>query len=150
MSRKAVTVVLLASLVVLSGCLGATTFTLDQNCNINSLAFYKPPAEGSSGTDDHGWGADKLRVGYELGSGADILLVAYENDTVLGVEHVTSNRAVASDGETLRLDRPLAGTHTVRVLAYGDTNGDGQFDPQTDTRCPIQTERLTLNFSSLN
>nr|WP_152417770.1 hypothetical protein [Haloferax larsenii] len=143
-------VALLTLLAVLGGCLGATSSALSQECNINSLGFYKPPPEDLSRDEYYGWGADKLRVGYELGSGADILLVAYEDDTVLGVKHVTSNRAVASDGEILNLDQPLKGSHTVRVLAYGDTNGDSQFDPETDTRCSVQTNPLTLNFSQLN
>jgi hypothetical protein len=147
MCRKAVLGALLTLLAVLGGCLGATSSALSQECNINSLGFYKPPSEDLSGDEYYGWGADKLRVGYELGSGADVLLVAYEDDTVLGAKHVTSNRAVASDGEIFNLDQSLKGHHTVRVLAYGDTDGDGHFDPETDTGCPARTDPLTLNFS---
>ena len=137
---------LLALLVLLSGCSGITPSNPDtnnSNCNIDSLAFW-------SAHENQGWASDELRVGYELSGSADILLVAYENDSVLGVKHVTSGQAVASDGEFLQLDRPLVGNHTVRVLAYGDTNGNGQFDPQTDTRCSVETDSLTLNFSALN
>lgn len=146
MARKAVIVALLAVLVSLSGCLGVTSSTptsSEQDCGINSLAFWNVG-------DHHGWDSDKLRVGYELSGGADTLLVAYDNDTRLGEIHVTSTRAVASDGAPIPLDHPLEGSHTVRVLTFEDVNGNGQFDPETDSQCSVKTESLTLNFSTLN
>ena len=147
MSRKAAVLALLALLGILSGCVGtppATSGGTDQNCeNIRSLAFYKAH-------DFHSWEADKLRIGYETSGPTEILFVAYENDTVLGMNYVTSRQAMASDGDYVPLDRPLSGNHTVQVRAYGDENGNGKFDPQTDTRCSAQTKPLSQNFSSLN
>lgn len=146
MARKAVIVSLLAVLVSFSGCLGATSPTStssEQDCNINSLAFYNVG-------DYQGWNSDKLRVGYELSGGADTLLVAYDNDTRLGEIHVSSWGAVASDGEPIPLDHSLEGNHTVRVLAFEDVNENGQFDPDTDSQCSVKTESVTLNFSTLN
>lgn len=146
MVRKAVIVALLAVFVSLSGCLGVTSSTptsSEQDCGINSLAFYNVG-------DYHGWDSDKLRVGYELSGGANTLLVAYDNDTRLGEIHVTSTQAVASDGEPIPLDHSLEGNHTVRVLAFEDVNGNGQFDPDTDSQCSVKTESLTLDFSTLN
>ena len=146
MTRRTTAVVLLAVLVAIGGCLGTTQSTPDASktdCGVDSLAFW-------SVGDYHGWSADELRLGYELSSGADALLVAYANDTRLGEIHVTSTKAVASDGAPLPLDRELAGNHTVRVVAYTDVDGDGKFDPETDTECSVETDSLTLDFSTLD
>lgn len=146
MARQATAVVLLAVLVALGGCLGTTQSTPDtseQGCGVDSLAFW-------SVGDYHEWSADELRIGYELSGGADALLVAYENDTRLGEVHVSSTRAVAADGAPLPLDRELDGNHTVRVVAYEDVDGDGEFDPETDTECSVETDPVTVDFSTLD
>lgn len=144
MVPKSVAIALLAALIILSGCSGsAIPNSSSQNCAIDSLTFYRTG-------EYHGWQSDKLRVGYELSGEADLLLVAYENATVLGETQITSEGGVAADGEPIPLNNALEGSHTVRVLAYEDTNQNGKFDPENDSQCSVQTESITVNFSALN
>lgn len=101
------------------------------------------------------WSPDTLRLGYGLPANMSVFFVAYENDTILGVNHVTTDEAVVADGSTLRLNSELSGSHTVHVKVYHDTNENGDFDSQSDSVChldgnEIRTRTATLNFSEFN
>lgn len=101
------------------------------------------------------WSPDTLRLGYGLPANVSVFFVAYENDTILGVNHVTTDEAVVADGSTLRLNSELSGSHKVHVKVYHDTNENGDFDSQSDSVChldgkEIRTRAATLNFSEFN
>ena len=99
----------------------------------SGLAFY-----GLGSPDDFGWSANEAAVGYTLPPASDALLVAFEGETVLGSVHVSntnSEHAQATDGHRVPLGEPLDGTHDIRVVAFQDSDGDGQFDPETDAPC---------------
>lgn len=93
-----------------------------------------------------------LAVGFD--AGATVMLVARENDTILGTQYESSERAVVADGYHLTFDKSLNGTHLVSVTAYSDTNHNKAFDPDVDQVCyddsgaPKQTREVWLNFSS--
>lgn len=98
------------------------------------------------------WELDLIRLGYTAGPGK-AWLVVYENDTVLGVEQATTGgeHGITVDEGSLRLDAPLSGEHTIRVVMYLD--GDStEFDPATATPCrdggdPVQAGPKTIDFS---
>lgn len=103
------------------------------------------------------WASDTLRLGYGLPANVSVFFVAYENDTILGTTHITTDESVAADGDTFTLNTSLSGTHTVNVKLYTDTNGNGTYDPGTDAVCRqseegnvIQTGAVSLNFSAFN
>ena len=117
----------------------------------SGLAFY-----GLGSPGDYGWSTDQVAVGYTLPPDSDALLVVFENETVLGTEHVGNDspeHAVTADGATIHLDEPLRGAHEIRVVAYADT--DGEFDRSTDAPChrdsggPVTTGPAVVDFDEL-
>lgn len=108
-----------------------------------------------------GWGesirdSDEVTITYEVTANASVFFVVFENDTVLGIEHVetrSGGSGIHADGHDVSLDRKLEGNHTLQVVAYSDTNANGQFDPEVDQPCRndgevVQSEVRTLNFST--
>lgn len=101
------------------------------------------------------WASDTLRLGYGLPANVSVFFVAYENDTVLGVIHISTDESVAADGDTFTLNTKLSGMHTVNVKMYTDTNGNGAYEAGTDAVCRqngdvVQTGAVSLNFSKFN
>jgi hypothetical protein len=156
--------VLLVSIVllsVLSGCAGsapkndmeiskskATASTTHSQCETASISYSGSNDSVRTQTLD----SNTLRLGYGLPANASVLFVAYENGTVLGVKHVTTESSVAATGVTFSLNTQLSGTHTVNVVVYEDTNENGDFDPNVDTICrhngkTVQTGADRFNFS---
>lgn len=129
----------------------ATLSTTHSKCGRASVSY--------SGLDDpvqmRAWDPNTLRLGYGLPANVSVFFVAYENDTILGVKHVTTNSSVAATGETFTLNTQLSGTHTVNVMLYEDTNENGDYDPNADSLCrrngtAVQTGPRTFNFSEFD
>jgi|AntRauMinimDraft_4_1070384.scaffolds.fasta_scaffold00024_92 hypothetical protein len=160
----------LAALLLLAGCLSVggpggstqpTSTTIQQSgtptpvrdgCP-SGLAFY-----GLGNPGDFGWSTNEVAVGYTLPADSTALLVVLEDETVLGtvqVSNTNSDYAVAADGDTVLLDEPLAGSHEIRVVAYADSDGDGEFDASTDAPCHgddgtlVTTGSETVDFDDL-
>lgn len=102
------------------------------------------------------WEPDVARVGYTVPGDQTVFFVAYVDGEVAGVEDVyyEGNGSVTADGARVRLDEPLSGVHTIRVVAHQDSDGDGEFDAGTDRPCKndgevVQTGVERLNFSEL-
>lgn len=122
-----------------------------ENVCVDWVSFY-----GLSNPNLHRWDPDEVRIGYMIPPArlpASVLFVAYENNTVLGTKHVTTE-GITVDGAVVALDDRLDGNHTVRVVTYSDTNDNGQFDPSIDTPCHrdgqvVQTTPRTINFSAI-
>lgn len=119
---------------------------------LNSLNFWGVDIDGGNYVltpDTNG-----VQLGFVAESGAKVLLVATENDTILGTQFDSSEQPIAADGYELHFDEPLNGTHTVVVSAYADSNRNREFDRGIDRPCtdgegkPLRTQALTLNFSS--
>lgn len=98
-----------------------------------------------------------MRIGYTLPRNASVFFVAYENGTVLGHTHATNEGVeypIASDGDEVRLEKPLEGSHTIRVVAVADANGNGVFEPATDPPCRsddggiVQAGPRTVDFDA--
>lgn len=145
----------LLALVVLTGCVGLAPGNTDgtpppstekptseipppEDCGDTWVAFY------AVGTDaqDRIWDADVISIGFTVPGNESVFFVVYEdgpdeNGTILGTTHVEydADYAVTADGKRVKLDSPLSGEHTVRVIAHEDSNGDGTFDRTTDSAC---------------
>lgn len=76
----------------------------------------------------------ELDVSYRAPVGAHAFFVAEQNGSRLGHSAlVAPDEPIETDGG-VRIDLPdgLAGETTLRVVAYNDTNGSGDFDPEAD------------------
>lgn len=149
---------------VLSGCQGAVPSGQSDNagklsmasgdaveCENASVSYWGLEDPNQSQT----WASDTLRLGYGLPANSSIFFVAYENDTIIGVTHISTDESVAADGDTFTLNTQLSGEHTVTVKMYTDTNGNDTYDSDTDAVCHqngdvIQTRTVSLNFSEFN
>lgn len=103
--------------------------------------------------EDFIWSPSQVAVGYFVGAGAQIRIVVYEDDTMLGMTqyHAPNDTGVNVDGQPIPLNTRLSGEHTIRAIMYED----GTSDPKEATPCRnegeiIQTEPATLNFSGLS
>ncbi|MFB6184187.1 MAG: hypothetical protein ABEI96_06490 [Haloarculaceae archaeon] len=177
MNRRARTAVAaaVAALVVLAGCSsgiagqGASTTTnppsttgpdgttIDETPTATGpgcaewVSFY-----GLGGPGETTWAADRVAIGYTLTANASVFFVAETNGTVLGTTHAGTqglNYGVTADGDAIALDRNLTGRHRIRVVAYADADGNGEFDAETDTPCrtdgDVVATQQTINFSAL-
>lgn len=121
------------------------TTAVNRGCNgARYLSFYP--------SDRRGWTRQTIYVAYSLSSGANVALVVFEGETVLGTEDFSSPGGAAVDGQPIRLDEPLIGEHTIRVVMYADQNEDGEFDPASATPCRhegevVQAGPETIDFS---
>ncbi|RJT03422.1 hypothetical protein D3261_10990 [Halococcus sp. IIIV-5B] len=123
------------------------TTTVNHSCEgARDLSFYaldNPPS----------WTRQTVYVAYSLETNANVVLVVFEGDTVLGSEGYRSpDGGVAVDGQPIRLNEPLTGEHTIRAVMYADP-GDGEFDPGSATPCRyegevVQTGPETIDFGS--
>jgi hypothetical protein len=120
---------------------------MEQACNGVSVAFYKTG-------EDVIWDPDRVPIGVSLGAGGNVTVALFENDTLLGTAQSTapSDTGGAADGLPINLETELSGNHTIRLVAYPNAHGDGEFDPETATPCQrdgdiVRTESKTINFS---
>lgn len=91
------------------------TTAVNRGCNgARYLSFYP--------SDRRGWTRQTIYVAYSLRSGANVALVVFEGETALGTEDFSSPGGAAVDGQPIRLDEPLIGEHTIRVVMYADQN----------------------------
>jgi hypothetical protein len=84
------------------------------------------------------WAPDRVAIGYTVPADANVLFVAFDKGSVVGTAHVSTtglDHGVTADGDTLALEASLEGSHVIRVAAYRDADGNGQFDPETDPPC---------------
>ncbi len=146
--------ILVVLVVVFAGCLSGVPFSSNPPMSSEACNGATSPAFYALGTqvEKNIWDTKSVVVGFELGDNADILLVAYENESRLGIQPYNNTQAVAVDGLRIPLSHQLTGNHTVRVVMYGDTNENGKYDPDVDTPCQhdgtiLQTENRTINFS---
>lgn len=102
------------------------------------------------------WDRDMVRIGYRLPANADVFFVVFENETALGSVHATTDERPRSvDGDSITLNKSLNGTHTIRVVAFADTNRNDRFDPEEDERCRyngtvVKDGPKTVDFDSLD
>lgn len=81
------------------------------------------------------WSEDgQLRVGWTVPGNQSTLFVAFENETVVGVDHVRYDQSVTADGAGVPVDDD-SGTGRYAVVAMLDVNGNGEYDPGTDRPC---------------
>ncbi len=87
------------------------------------------------------WKPDTIHVSYNVPPNASFFLVAYVDGNVMGSRHEQNpaDGLVTVDGAGIDLNESLSGVHTVQVVKYNDTNGNGVFDRGVDRHCP---ERL--------
>jgi hypothetical protein len=76
----------------------------------------------------------QLRVGWTVPGNRSTLFVAFENETVVGVDHVEYEGSVTADGAGVPVDDD-DGTGRYAVVAMLDANGNGEYDPGTDRPC---------------
>lgn len=114
------------------------------------IEFYALESEAA----DELWNPSTVRVAYQLGDGANVLLVVLEDDTVLGMTQITNvgGGVVESDGEPIPLNTKLSGNHTIRAAIYPNTGTAEQFSAEDATPCQlegkaVQTESTTIDFS---
>ncbi len=123
-----------------------------ENC-VNGVSFY-----GLNGPGNSLWAPDTVVIGYTAPANASLLFVVFEDGNAIGTTHVTTtnlDHAVVADGDGIPLDRPASGSHTIRVGAYADTNGNGEFDAGTDRPCrtdgePVEAGPRRINFSAFD
>lgn len=104
------------------------------------------------------WAPDRIAIGYTVQENSSVFFVVFEEGTVIGTTHVTTtdlDYGVTADGDGIPLDEPLTGSHMIRVGAYTDTNGNGNFDLGTDTPCRtdgdvVEAGSRRINFSTLH
>lgn len=147
MSRRRLAVALaLALLVVLAGCTFDKSGTPVAACEGATLAFH---GDGVAVTEN----GQQLTYGYEVPAGADVLVVATVNASVVGVEHVAaSDSGVAADNATFELAETYTGSQPAALAMYADVNGNGEFDDgSVDEAClaegePVATGTVILEF----
>lgn len=147
MSRRRLAVALaLALLVVLAGCTFDKSGTPAAACEGSTLAFH---GDGVAVTEN----GQELTYGYEVPAGADVLVVATVNASVVGVEHVaTSDSDVAADNATFELGETYTGSQSAALGMYADVNGNDEFDDgSVDEAClndgePVATGTVIVEF----
>ncbi|MFB6269335.1 MAG: hypothetical protein ABEH83_05290, partial [Halobacterium sp.] len=136
----------LALLVALAGCSFDRGADPVAACEGSTVAFH---GDGVAVTGD----GQRLTYGYEIPAGADVLLVATVNGSVVGIEHATAtDSGVAVDNATFALERNYTGTQSAALAMYADVNGNGEFDQGgVDRAClnggePVATGTVALEF----
>lgn len=144
--RVSVTIGCVGLIVVLAGCLagtgiGGTPPTPQPSTAPGATSDGCPKWVSFYGLGSPGetlWAPDEIAIGYTVPANTSVLFVAYENGTVLGVNHVSTEGleyGVTADGDRVSLGHALEGTHTLRVVAYRDVDANGEFDSGTDRPC---------------
>lgn len=108
-------------------------------------------------TADQMWDPDTVRVAFGVGPGAQVRLVVFEDDTVLGMNQAFApeDSAMDDDGLPIDLNKKLSGEHTIRAVMYPRIGMKEQFDAKEATPCqyegkPVQTEPTTIDFSEFS
>lgn len=128
-----------------------TPYAVPERACVDGVSFW-----GLGDGVENRWAADRVRVGFSLPARAAVLLVVEGNGTVLATAYRRGGaKAVAVDGAAVTLDRPLDGTHAVRVVAYADVDRNRRFDPSVDEQCRHDGEvvddgPVTVDFGALD
>lgn len=114
------------------------------------VGFY---AVGSHHRNDF-WEPDLARIGFTTSEATSAFFVAYLEGSVVGHRLFNMSGAITTDGSKVPLYVPISGTHTIRIVAHQDSNGDGEFGPGTDRPCRnvgevVRMGTATLDFSEL-
>lgn len=128
------------------------TTTLSAETCANWVSFY-----GLGSPGETAWEPDRIAIGYTVPANASVVFVAFEEGAVIGTTHVRNTdleHGVTADGDGIPLEQSLNGSHMIRVGAYADSNGNGQFDVGTDEPCRsggqlVEAGPRRINFSSL-
>ena len=114
----------------------ATPQPVSTNKCPSSVSFWDP-----HGNQGEGWSSDLIRVTHSAyDKGKQVFIVAYEGDTLLGIGE---GRAGVHDWTPeIELQKSLHGNHTIRAVAYVDTNESMAFDRGTDRPCQFKGERV--------
>ena len=106
------------------------------------------------GITDGFWSKDEIAVYLYLPPNVTVHFVALVNGSSSGVAKVSNENedGINIDGKQIPLKQELEGYHTVRVVAFEDTNQNGEFDMDTDHACEaedriIQSGLYKINFS---
>ena len=106
------------------------------------------------GITDGFWSKDEIAVYLYLPPNVTVHFVALVNGSSSGVAKVSNENedGLNIDGKEIPLKQELEGYHTVRVVAFKDTNQNGEFDMDTDHACEaedqiIQSGLYKINFS---
>jgi hypothetical protein len=126
------------------------TTAVNRGCNGARGLLFKPHKRNGMTL----WNRHSVQVGgFSLGPNANVLLVVYEDDTVLGTAELHApDVTMVVDAMSIPLKKPLTGEHTIRVVMYADSDGDGNFDPANATPCRYEGEVIqagpeTFDFS---
>lgn len=119
----------------------------------NATACHQRLSVSFWGDDTH-WEPDLARMYYTVPENTSIFFVAYVDGQVRGVKSVdrTDQEGIVLDGASISLNASFSGPHTVQIVAYTDTDRNGQFTPQTDRPCLVdgelaQADPQIFNFS---
>ena len=106
------------------------------------------------GIRDGFWSKDEIAVALYLPPNVTVHFVALVDGSSSGVAKVSNENedGINIDGKQIPLKQELEGYHTVRVVAFKDTNQNGEFDMDTDHACEaedriIQSGPYRVNFS---
>ena len=106
------------------------------------------------GITDGFWSKDEIAVALYLPPNVTVHFVALVDGSSSGVAKVSNEYedGFNIDGKQIPLKQELEGYHTVRVVAFEDTNQNGEFDMDTDHACEaedriIQSGLFKINFS---
>lgn len=104
--------------------------------------------------DENHWESDVARTAYYVPANASFHLVTYVDGVQRGVYSENNPDAgnEVSDGTRHRLNASFSGRHVVRVVAYSDEDGKGEFERGTDAPClvdgdVVQAGPQVVNFS---
>lgn len=114
------------------------------------VAFY-----GLGSPAQRTWAPDRISIGYTVPPGASVFFVAFEDETILGATHVSTedlDHGITADGDGIPLEEPLNGSHRIHVTTYMDANENDRFDPALDRPCRsdgelVRTDSQRINFT---
>ncbi|OBR65737.1 hypothetical protein A7K91_14340 [Paenibacillus oryzae] len=136
--KKLIPILLLLSLVILSGC------SKEQNKEQNKdQVVLEAPKESSIVTEDL-----KIQLkGKLMGEGLDYVFYQLEDGhTYLASGRIDRNQDGAFDIQ-IKLDKP-PDNHYIGLFFYADENNDGEFDPEVDGQTVLKNVNLQYQPSS--
>ena len=104
------------------------------------------------GIRDGFWSKDEIAVYLYLPPNVTVHFVALVNGSSLGVAKVSNEYedGFNIDGKQIPLKQELEGYHTVRVVAFEDTNQNGEFDMDTDHACEAEDRIIRSGLYKIN
>ena len=104
------------------------------------------------GIRDGFWSKDKIAVYLYLPPNVTVHFVALVDGSSSGVAKVSNEYedGFNIDGKQIPLKQELEGYHTVRVVAFEDTNQNGEFDMDTDHACEAEDRIIRSGLYKIN